>query len=201
MLIESTVPEYVTHKDHPHRAITHFMFELFESITGARYVPGRSDPGFVGRKLRAILDCHSPGVGVSSEAGPGSGMIYGYWDWESNGNFIREFEKLTRYTVYYGFNETDFDWQVDWKYPFVVYSPDEIRGWLSWFAWQNERYRSGVKDEMLASYAEYFDPLSYYELIKRKLSGQEPWRFGLTGTCFEHMQEEWLNEVCFGIVL
>lgn len=59
----------------------------------------------------------------------------------------------------------------------------------------------GAKDFLYSIFKQYFDPEERLALIRKKISGELEWSFGLVDTTFERLQSEWLKSSHSGVVL
>lgn len=170
----------------------HPTLSLFEE--GAWYIntifeDGNSDPGYSVGNTQACV------------------RLIGEWYWEDViTHYIKEFKKFEKYVVCLGFNDDDFDWNWAWytercKYPFVTYSQDETQGWAAWYVTHLDEEYPGAKDFLYSVFREYFDPEERLSLIRKKLSGELEWSFGLVDATFECLQTEWLKASHSGVTL
>jgi hypothetical protein len=133
--------------------------------------------------------------------------LQGEWYWEDIiPHYIKEFKKFEKYVVFLGFNEDDFDSMWTWyaegcKYPFVTYSQEETQGWAAWYVTHLDDEYPGAKDFLYSVLKKYFDPEEMLSFIRKKISGELEWSFGLVDTTFENSQAEWLKASHSGITL
>ncbi|WP_200882908.1 hypothetical protein, partial [Cellvibrio mixtus] len=114
--------------------------------------------------------------------------LIGEWYWEDViTHYVKEFKKFEKYVVCLGFNDEDFDsiwkrYSEGCKYPLVTYSQEETQGWAAWYVVHLDEEYPGAKDFLYSVFRQYFDPEERLALIRKKISGELEWSFGLVDT-------------------
>ncbi|WP_200882907.1 hypothetical protein, partial [Cellvibrio mixtus] len=138
--------------------------------------------------IKAIFENRNSDPGYSIGNTNACVNLIGEWYWEDVvTHYIKEFKKFEKYVVCLGFNDEDFDGIWTWysegcKYPFVTYSQEETQGWAAWYVTYLDEEYPGAKNFLYSVFRQYFDPEERLALIRKKISGELEWSFGLVDT-------------------
>jgi len=111
---------------------------------------------------------------------------------------VRNFERSEKICVYYPDGNTEEDGYLEeldngLKYPMVFYSPPEYRAWMCISALAKLNFYPNYEAEMIKMIERNFNVDDCLVLMHKKLTGAEPWSFGLEGV-FSVNQKEWSQQ-------